>query len=120
MNTITKTAATTTASTHTILAIDLGKYKSSGEFRFTRFETSRAQLSRLLAKHQPAVVIIEACLLAGWVHDLCVEQIAASSSNPEKPANAMLSRRGRLGRRRFQQSDVAAPVGCSRSFGNPL
>jgi transposase len=25
----------------------------------------------LLAKEQPSVVIIEACLLAGWVHDLC-------------------------------------------------
>src|SRR6185295_9387194 len=30
-------------------------------------------LRQLIDKHQPAVVIIEACLLAGWVHDLCVE-----------------------------------------------
>jgi len=74
MNTITKTASTTT-----IVAIDLGKYKSvacvhdqgSGEYRFTTFDTSRAELGKLLAKEQPAVVIIEACLLAGWVHDLC-------------------------------------------------
>jgi transposase len=70
-----------TASTSTILAIDLGKYKSvgcvhdeaSGEFRFTSFETTRHELRQLIDKHQPAVVIIEACLLAGWVHDLCVE-----------------------------------------------
>jgi transposase len=67
--------------TKTILAIDLGKYKSvacrhdeeSGEFRFTSFETTRAEMARLLATVQPTVVIIEACLLAGWVHDLCGE-----------------------------------------------
>ena len=72
---------TITASTSTILGIDLGKYKSvvcchdqaTGELRFTSFETSRSELHRLLAKEQPAVVIIEACLLAGWVHDLCGE-----------------------------------------------
>src|SRR5438309_6981087 len=76
MNTI-----TTTASTKAILAIDLGKYKSvacvhdpaTGEYCFTTFETTRAELRKLLGKEQPAVVIIEACLLAGWVHDLCGE-----------------------------------------------
>ena len=26
------------------------------------------------AQHRPAVVVIEACLLAGWVHDLCAER----------------------------------------------
>src|SRR5438477_10879991 len=30
-------------------------------------------MQRLLSKQRPAVIIIEACLLAGWVHDLCVE-----------------------------------------------
>jgi transposase len=73
---------TTTASANTIiLAIDLGKYKcvacvpdeDSGEFRFTTFDTSRAGLRKLIDKERPAVVIIEACLLAGWVHDLCME-----------------------------------------------
>jgi len=76
MNTMTKTA-----STNTILAIDLGKYKSvacvhdqaTGEYRFTSFETTRTELCRLLAVERPGVVIIEACLLAGWVHDLCGE-----------------------------------------------
>src|ERR1700730_4866918 len=65
----------------TILAIDLGKYKSvacileqqTGEFRFTSFDTTLAELRRLIGKEQPAVVVIEACLLAGWVHDLCGE-----------------------------------------------
>jgi transposase len=77
MNTITTTASTIAS----ILAIDLGKYKSvacvhdqeTGEFRFTTFDTTRAELQKLIGKKQPAVVIIEACLLAGWVHDLCVE-----------------------------------------------
>ena len=83
MNTISTVSLTNgfaaTASTSTILAIDLGKYKSvaclhdrdSGEFRFTTFDTSRAELGELLAKERPAVVIIEACLLAGWVRDWC-------------------------------------------------
>jgi transposase len=70
-----------TASTNTILAIDLGKYKSvgcvhdeaGGEFHFHGFETTRFELRQLIDNHRPAVVIIEACLLAGWVHDLCVE-----------------------------------------------
>jgi transposase len=77
MNTISTTASIDSA----ILAIDLGKYKSvacihdqeSGEVRFTTFDTTRAEMRRLLAQAQPGVVIIEACLLAGWVHDLCIE-----------------------------------------------
>jgi transposase len=77
MNTITTTASATTS----ILAIDLGKYKSvacvhdraTGEFGFTTFETTRTELRKLVGKEQPAVVVIEACLLAGWVHDLCSE-----------------------------------------------
>src|SRR5215510_1670516 len=72
---------TKTASTSTILAIDLGKYKSvacvhdpdTGEIRFTTVATTRAELQRLIGKEQAAAVIIEACLLAGWVHDLCGE-----------------------------------------------
>ena len=71
----------TTASTQTILAIDLGKYKSvacvhdavSGECGFTTLDTTRAELRLLIGKTQPGVVVIEACLLAGWVHDLCGE-----------------------------------------------
>jgi transposase len=76
---MTTTAKSTAADT--ILAIDLGKYKSvayahaeaSGTCPFTRFDTTRSELQRLLTKHRPTVVIIEACLLAGWVHDLCDE-----------------------------------------------
>ena len=64
---------TTTASTNIILAIDLGKYKSvacvhdqaTGEIGFTTLETTRAELHKLIGKERPAVVVIEACLLAG-------------------------------------------------------
>jgi transposase len=80
MNTATATAKTnaTTAADHPIVAIDLGKYKSvaciyraADDHSFLAFTTSREDLARLLVKHQPTVVLIEACLLAGWVHDLC-------------------------------------------------
>src|SRR5277367_6501551 len=77
MNTITTTASANAS----ILAIDLGKYKSvvcihdqeTSEFRFTTFDTTRAELRKLIGQDEPTVAIIEACLLAGWVHDLCVE-----------------------------------------------
>ncbi|HEY7154691.1 MAG TPA: IS110 family transposase [Gemmataceae bacterium] len=69
---------TTTATNGPILALDLGKYKSvaclyrsADDHRFTTLTTSRHELERLLTKHRPAVVLIEACLLAGWVRDLC-------------------------------------------------
>ena len=74
--------ATTTATTCAILALDLGKYKSvacaydpdDGEARFQTLTTGRAELARLIDRERPAVVVIEACTLAGWVHDLCVER----------------------------------------------
>jgi transposase len=72
---------TTTAkaiAAETILAIDLGKYKSvaciyrlADDRRFVTVPTSRAELTRLSEKHRPDVILIEACLLAGWVRDLC-------------------------------------------------
>lgn len=68
-----------------ILAIDLGKYKSVacvyapassagvGQERTLSFETTAAALTRLVRREGPAVVVIEACALAGWVSDLCAE-----------------------------------------------
>src|SRR3954466_16382311 len=64
-----------------ILAIDLGKYKSvacvydgdPAAARFLSFITCRAELVRLVGQHPEALVVIDACALAGWVHDLCVE-----------------------------------------------
>jgi transposase len=75
MRTATPTAAPA------ILALDLGKYKTvaclyAGDpaaARFHTLTTGRAELRRLFARHRGAVVVIEACALAGWVHDLCAE-----------------------------------------------
>jgi hypothetical protein len=69
------------AMSDTILAIELGKYKSvaclydpaAAEADFRTFDTSRAELTRLIVRARPAVVVIEACTLSGWVHDLCGE-----------------------------------------------
>ena len=73
------TRATTTADT--ILAVDLGKYKSvaclyrsADHQKFMTITTSRAELTRRIDQHRPDVILIEACLLAGWVRDLCTEK----------------------------------------------
>jgi transposase len=63
----------------TILGIDLGKYKCVARLyqdgaetaRYTTFASNRAQFRKLIARWQPQVVVRKACLLAGWVHDLC-------------------------------------------------
>jgi transposase len=90
------TTATIPTAADPILAIDLGKYKSvaclyrtADDHRFHSFPTSPAAIRRLLQQHRPAVVLIEACLLAGWVHDLCAElrvpcQVANTSSEAWK------------------------------------
>jgi len=71
----------TNLTTNTIVAIDLGKFKSvaclytgdPASATFVSFPTDREHLQKLFAKHRPVAVVIEACLLAGWVHDLCHE-----------------------------------------------
>ena len=75
---MTTTAVTTAAGP--ILAIDLGKYKcvaclyrSAADHTFHTIDTSRAELERVIRRARPAVVVVEACSLAGWVHDLCEE-----------------------------------------------
>jgi transposase len=72
---------TTTTAADTILALDLGKYKTvacvyrtADDLRFTTVMTSRQELGRLIDKHRPTIVLLEACLLAGWVRDLCAEK----------------------------------------------
>ena len=65
-----------------ILAIDLGKYTSvaceyrgaSDGVRFHTVRTRREELCRLIERLRPGVVVIEACAMAGWVHDLCGER----------------------------------------------
>src|SRR5262245_16343244 len=78
--TMTTTTTKIATAAETILALDLGKYKSvaclyrsADDKQFTTIATSRAHLTQLFARHQPAVVLIEACLLCGWVRDLCLE-----------------------------------------------
>ncbi|MDY3557215.1 hypothetical protein R5W24_006402 [Gemmata sp. JC717] len=61
-------------SSDTILAIDLGRYKSvaCGYHRVTRAHTFRtldttpAAVDQLLAAHPGAAVVLEACSNAGW------------------------------------------------------
>jgi len=75
------TTASATA-TGTMLALDLGKFKAvacaydraTTSARFDTVTTSRRERRRLLEQHRPAVVVIEACTLAGWVHDLGQER----------------------------------------------
>ena len=73
---MTTTAVTTAAGP--ILAVDLGKYKcvacvyhAADRHTFHALDTSLAEVERLVRRARPAVVVIEACSLAGWVHDLC-------------------------------------------------
>ena len=65
----------------TILAIDLGKYKSvacaydrpTAAAEYRTVSTSRVELERLIHATRPGVVVIESCTPAGWVHDLCAD-----------------------------------------------
>ena len=74
-----KTTTKSTTAARTILALDLGKYKTvacayPGDPAGARFEsltTDREHLRKLFAKYRPAVVVCEACALSGWVADLC-------------------------------------------------
>jgi len=75
------TSTASTAAAGLILALDLGEYKTAaclydGDPAAARFRTrdaTRADLRRLVEGRRPAVVVVEACALAGWVHGLCAE-----------------------------------------------
>ncbi len=77
-------------SADTILAIDLGRYKSvacvyaraTRDHAFRTIDTTPDDLARLLARHPGAVVVVEACANAGWVHDH-----AAAAGHVVKVAN---------------------------------
>jgi hypothetical protein len=74
----------------TIIAIDLGRHTSvacvydrgTRAHTFRTLDTTPADLDRLLARHQGAPVVIEACANAGWVHDRAV-----GAGHPVKVAN---------------------------------
>ena len=81
MNATAAKSHTTAAAPGLILALDLGKYKTvacvypadPAAARFESLTTDRDRLRKLFAEYRPAVVVLEACALAGWVHDLCAE-----------------------------------------------
>jgi transposase len=64
-----------------IFAIDLGKFKSvsclfdteSNTTEFWTLTTDRQYLLTLHKQYRPDLVVFEACSVAAWVHDLCVE-----------------------------------------------
>jgi transposase len=74
----------------TILAVDLGRYKSvacvyarsTRVHSFQTLDSNPAAFDRFLARHPQAVVVIEACANAGWVHDRAV-----AAGHPVKVAN---------------------------------
>jgi len=65
-----------------IVAIDLGKFKSvtclleteTNETEFWTMSTDRQYLLAVLKKYEPDMVVIEACGLSGWIHDVCTEE----------------------------------------------
>jgi transposase len=64
-----------------ILALDLGKFKSVSccfdteqlTTEYWTLSTDRCYLTKVLRNYQPQLVVIEACSIAAWVHDLCRE-----------------------------------------------
>src|SRR5262249_36125473 len=81
--------------TATILAVDLGKFKSvacvyprgGGTPAFHAVASTREALLGLLGRARPAVVVIEACANAGWVYDLSGERgVECKVANPASEA----------------------------------
>jgi hypothetical protein len=72
------TRAATTNSTTTILALDLGKFRSvacafepvAGTHQFQTIATTPAAVHDLLVAQAPATLVIEACSVSGWISDL--------------------------------------------------
>src|SRR5262245_12913561 len=66
------------SSTKTILAIDLGKFKSvacrydpaRGEHAFETIPTTPSAVHDLLVASTPSVLVMEACSVCGWISDL--------------------------------------------------
>ncbi len=109
----------------TILAVDLGKYKcvactydrATAAAEFRPLTTSRAEVDRLIRAARPAVVVIEACTLAGWVHDLCQElgvpcRVANTAAEAWKYKHA---------KRKTDRDDALRPgsTGSTGSTGSP-
>jgi transposase len=71
-------AGATTNCCTTVLALDLGKFKSvacvfdatTGSHRFQTIATTPSAVHDLLVEVSPAALVIEACSVCGWVHDI--------------------------------------------------
>ena len=124
---MTTTTATPTAA---ILALDLGKYKTvaclydpdTAAARYETITTSRAELARLIRRHRPGRVVIEACALAGWVSDLCAElgapcKVANTASEAWKFKHAK-RKTDRDDSLRLAQSPGAARRCCGSCWSN--
>ena len=82
----------TTSAAITILALDLGKFKSvacrydpaTGEHAFETIATTPPAVHDMLIEASPAVLVIEACSVCGWISDL-----AESLSIKVRVANTM-------------------------------
>lgn len=79
----------------TILAIDLGKFKSvaciyktkDSSYDFTSIKTDKQNIHDLVLKYSPDCVVIEICNIAGWVYDLVTEmniEIKVANTNDER------------------------------------
>ncbi len=70
--------SSTTTTSHVILALDLGKFKSvacrydpvTGDHAFETIATTPAAVHDLLIAAAPTVLVIEACGVCGWIADL--------------------------------------------------
>jgi hypothetical protein len=89
------TTSTAAATPGLIRALDLGQFKTvacaydpaSAQARFHTVTSSRQDLRKLFAQARPAVVVFEACALAGWVLDLCRDAgLAAQVANTASEA----------------------------------
>lgn len=78
-----------------ILGIDLGKYKSvaclfntdDNTTLFFTYQTQPEELKKLLGQTQPELIVMEACAVTGWSHDVCVtEGFKVLVANPSQEA----------------------------------
>jgi hypothetical protein len=93
-----------------ILALDLGKFKmvacnyEEGDDRFEAVGTQRAELSGLMDKEEPDVVVFETCAQAGWTANLKrivhVDRLTSKRASTKEWDQAVTA------------IDAKAPTGC--------
>ena len=99
--------STTMPAAITILALDLGKFKSvacrydsaTGDHAFQTIATNPAAVHDLLIEAAPAVLVIEACSVCGWISDLA-ESLSIEVRVANTLGEAWKWRRGQRTRRK--------------------